>query len=221
METIKLNVEKFNQEFVANLSRQIHSFLAIKNTVYIALSGGKSPIAWLELLSKEDLDWSRVIVSLVDDRFTENLADRNDKLLEQHLLINNAKLCRLIPLVDENKTLSQCVDQANLLNIDFDIVVLGMGNDSHTASIFPCCAELDTALSADNINDYIATNPTTAAYARIGFTLNKILASGLIILPLNDSAKLQVFNNSATKLEKNKPISYVALKANKLLIYTV
>ncbi|MGH1381559.1 MAG: 6-phosphogluconolactonase, partial [Shewanella xiamenensis] len=76
----------------------------------------------------------------------------------------------------------------------FDVVVLGMGNDGHTCSWFPCSAELNDALTTQAL--CVATNPTTAPHGRITLSKNAILNSRQIYLHLVGEQKLSVYRQA-------------------------
>jgi 6-phosphogluconolactonase len=89
-------------------------------------------------------------------------------------------------------------------------MVLGMGEDGHTASIFPCSPQVAAAMAPDNKQPLIVTTPTTAPHQRISFTLNQILAAKQVYLPLSGANKLAVFEQARTvKDQQSMPISAV------------
>jgi len=74
----------------------------------------------------------------------------------------------------------------------FDVVILGMGEDGHTASIFPCCAQLDEALTTSA--PIMATEPTTAPHQRMTWTKSALLNSKQLYLHLVGESKEAVLN---------------------------
>lgn len=181
----------------------------------LLVSGGKSPIALFKRLSKQSLAWSEVTISLVDDRWLgPEHRDSNELLVRTHLLVNNAAAATFVPLIGVEDSaedgVAAAIERVNALGNNIDVMVLGMGEDGHTASIFPCCAEVSAAMASDNKLPLIVTNPTMAPYQRISFTLNQILAAKQVYLPLSGDNKLAVFEQ-ATVLENNQemPISAV------------
>ena len=78
-----------------NLSEQIFYILKLaikeRGTASFVVSGGSSPVKIFNELSLTDLDWSRVIITLVDDRFVDKSHnDSNEKLVFENLMINKA-----------------------------------------------------------------------------------------------------------------------------------
>ena len=209
------STEMMTNFLAQNIEFNLSQAIAATGQASLLVSGGKSPIALFKQLSEQDLDWSKVTISLVDDRWvaTDN-PNSNELLVKTHLLVNKAAAATFIALVgredDAKKGVAAANDRVNALVDNIDVMILGMGEDGHTASIFPCSAEVDAAMALDNELALIATQPTTAPYQRISFTLKQILAAKQVYLPLSGDKKLAVFEQ-ATQHKNNKemPISAV------------
>lgn len=211
-----MQLHKYNsqQEQVAALaeeiSQKLQNIISQKGQAVLAVSGGKSPIKLFTELSRKELQWDKVTITLVDERFlATDHEDSNENLVRKNLLINNAEHAFFIGLVTTRNIISSTAN-ANLQTSDIDIAILGMGEDGHTASIFPCCDEvnriLDTQLTTEK---YVITNPKTANYQRIGLSLSGILSIQYIFVSLNGDKKLNIINEASQKETKQYPISYV------------
>ncbi|MGB0898997.1 MAG: 6-phosphogluconolactonase, partial [Psychrobium sp.] len=100
---------------------------------------------------------------------------------------------------------------------EIDALILGMGEDGHTASIFPCSEQVDAAMAIDNQQRLIATQPTTAPFERISLTLNEILAAKQVYLPLSGGGKVSVFEQARVLDDvKKMPIAAVIKQHNAL-----
>ncbi len=188
--------------------------IAEKGQAVLLVSGGRSPIALFEQLSQSDIAWDKVIISLVDDRWVDAThQDSNENLVKQYLLVNKAAAAQFIGLVTQGDSAFSHIEQSIAAIADIkaiDVMILGMGEDGHTASIFPCSEQVTQAMSKDNHSRLIATLPTTAPYERVSFTLNEILAAKQVYLPLSGKNKTRVFEQ-AQQLEDlaKMPISAV------------
>ena len=180
----------------------------------LALSGGRSPILLFERLSHEDIPWHRVAISLVDDRYVPiDHEDSNEALVRRHLLQNNAKAADFTGLVGDAKDIARSVALANQLNAPIDVAVLGMGDDGHTASLFPHAAQLPQALDPNQTSRYVHITPPTAPHERISMTLAAILAAGHLILPIAGEHKRAVLREAQRGVTPALPVSYVAAQA--------
>ena len=116
------------------------------------MPGGSTPGPLFDLLSQAVLDWANVTVMLTDERWVPTDSPRsNTGLIKNRLLVNSASAARYIALyapgldhVGGARALSQQVAP----NLPIDVVVLGMGADMHTASLFPGAPELSLAQDA-------------------------------------------------------------------------
>ena len=129
-----------------DLSLRIGQLLTQSITEYgcasIAVSGGRTPISLFEELSKLNLDWSKVELTLVDERWIDaKNEDSNELLVRKYLIKNEATQIKFFPIkssaksIKEGQILYEKVLQQ--VKLPFDVIVLGMGDDGHTASLFP------------------------------------------------------------------------------------
>ena len=162
----------------------------------LAVSGGRTPIPLFEALSDLSLDWPKVDLTLVDDRWLDpSHKDSNEMLVRSHLIKNKAKKINFLPLKNNSKTTKDghkaSEELLQQVKLPFDVVVLGMGSDGHTASLFPCSEELTEGLNLHNPYRLIVTYLKTAPYERMSLTAKAIIDSKNVFLHLNGSDKLQ------------------------------
>ncbi len=119
----------------------------------LSVPGGTTPGPVFDMLSAVDLDWANVSVFLNDERWVEEDSPRsNTRLLRQRLLQNKAAAVQLVPL---HMTAEQPEDALDVLSagiaphLPISVLLLGMGADMHTASLFPGADRLDEALADD------------------------------------------------------------------------
>jgi 6-phosphogluconolactonase len=176
----------------------------------LAVSGGRSPIPLFERLSKVDLPWDKVHVALVDERFTSpDSVDSNEHLTRNHMLINRAKRAHFTGLVSDPFDLTKSVEQANKQTGAIDLAILGMGDNGHTASLFPKAPQLPQALDMNGNKRYMHLSPVTAPYERISMTLPALLQAGRLILAIAGSPKKRVYEQASKKTSTALPISYL------------
>ena len=210
-----------------DLSHRIGQILTQSITEYgcasIAVSGGRTPISLFEELSILNLDWSKVELTLVDERWIDaKHKDSNELLVRKHLIKNKATQIKFFPIKNsansakEGQILYEQVLQQ--LKLPFDVIVLGMGEDGHTASLFPCCKELSQAMDPDNQQKCIVTKPKNAPYERISLTFSTISKAKNLILHLRGSSKLQTFEFAMT-LKDAKKMPIYAFTEKPLEIY--
>lgn len=135
------------------IASDLRSLLAQRDRVAFAVPGGTSPGPVFDSLTDVDLDWSRVDVLLTDERWVPEDSDRsNTRLLRDRLLTGRAAAARFLPLYRDGMDID---DAAATLAVDIapvlplGVVLLGMGADRHTASLFPGADRLAQALSQD------------------------------------------------------------------------
>ena len=222
-----MNITEFNNSdeitnFLANdISAKLTAAIKERGQATLFVSGGRSPIALFQQLSHVELDWSNVVISLVDDRWVDDKHESSNELLvNTYLLKNKASAATFIGLVGQEDSAFDGAENAAARIADIKIIdalILGMGEDGHTASIFPCSEQLDAAMAAGNQQRLIATQPTTAPFERISLTLNEILAAKQVYLPLSGSGKVGVFEQARVLDDvKQMPIAAVIKQHNAL-----
>lgn len=161
----------------------------------LAVSGGSSPIPLFARLAEMELQWIKVTVSLVDERWVEpESRDSNENLVRTWLLRHKAAAARFIPMKTRDATALQGEEACTLLQreipLPYDCLVLGMGNDGHTASLFPGAKNLNAATALHSGKICMALQPPQAgACERMTLTLPAILASRQLFLLLQGEEK--------------------------------
>ncbi|MDV7338533.1 6-phosphogluconolactonase [Terasakiella sp. A23] len=204
------------QALADKMATQIKQKLQSDGTASIALSGGRSPAPMLDALSGHDLDWQNVTVTLVDDRWVPVGSDRsNEALVRNHLLQGPAAAAQFIGLTTDHKTPEEGLDgverQLSTLPLPFASLFIGLGEDGHTASLFPCAPaqELAQGFAPNEEQKVAAINPESQPEARITLTLPTILNSDHIALFIYGEEKWQVFEEAM----KNGPEEELPIRA--------
>ncbi len=126
--------------------------IAERGEAVFAVSGGSTPEGLYRRLADTPIDWSKVTVILVDERWVElGASGSNEAFLQSTLMTGAAAKARLIGLKAPGETpldgLPTVRDRLAGVNFPPDVVILGMGEDGHTASWFPRADGLDEALA--------------------------------------------------------------------------
>lgn len=212
---------QFNAQLALDIAQRLRAAIAARGVAVLSVSGGKSPIALFEALRVQPLDWARVRVTLVDERCVPPThADSNAHLVRTHLLQNAAQQAQFVDMcADHASTTHSPAAQAHAASMalvaagDCDVLVLGMGADGHTASLFPDAPNLKEALDLHNtlacVSIELAHPPANAPYARISQSLARILSARHIVLPLSGADKQQTLALAWQAPNPQYPVSYV------------
>ena len=194
-----------------DIANALADALARKDRARLLLSGGTTPAPVYARLANADLDWTRVDVGLVDERWLPpDDAHSNTRLLREHLLRERAAAAHFEPFAHAGDTLDDAVQAANLdARQAADIVVLGMGGDGHTASLFPQAPQLDKGLDPAYAEPLLHTSPVTAPHERISMTLEAVAATPAVFLAIQGAEKKAVYEAAAAQASKTYPLSFV------------
>lgn len=139
--------QQLAQLLAQSVADQLRDVVQKKDRAVLVVSGGTTPVAFFQALSHMELPWARVSITLADERWLDSAGERsNEKLVRDHLLKNQAQQAYFLGLKNNAPTPSEgimeCETNLRTQNMEPDIVVLGMGEDGHTASWFPGCENL-------------------------------------------------------------------------------
>jgi 6-phosphogluconolactonase len=180
------------------LAANLRTAIAARGLASLVVSGGKSPIKLFELLRVETLDWSRVCIALADERWVDPTdPESNEKLVRDYLLKESASAARFIGLKNAAPTpdLGAVSAWETFARVPrpFDAVVLGMGDDGHTASLFPRSPNLASALNPAAVAGCVGMRSPVAPHPRLSLNLSALLDSRRIVLPLGGAQKWKTY----------------------------
>jgi 6-phosphogluconolactonase len=187
----------------ADMARRIEVILsdaiAARGGASIALSGGRSPRPALEALSQAPIEWEKATVALVDERWVApDHADSNERLVRETLIKGAAAKARFVGMkngaANPQAGQAECEAAYGALPWPLDIVLLGMGEDGHTASLFPEATELAEGLSTGALT--VAVTPPAAPHQRMSMSAAAILNSRHIFLQIGGAAKKAVYDRA-------------------------
>lgn len=167
----------------------------------LLVSGGSTPGPVYRALADADLEWNRIDVGLVDERWLQpDDPDSNARLVRETLLQERAAAAGFHALTRAGQGIDEAVRAANLhAHQSADVVVLGMGEDGHTASLFPRMRGLDEALAARQA--YVSVDAAGCAGAgsfarRISLTPAGLAPSHARFLLIRGAAKRALFERA-------------------------
>jgi 6-phosphogluconolactonase len=134
------------------IAGQLADFLRREGRATLSVPGGTTPGPIFDTLSGVDIDWANVAVVLNDERWVPESSERsNTRLLRERLLRGRAAQARLVPLyasADQPEEMLQALEDGLKPHLPISVLLLGMGADMHTASLFPGADRLEEALAA-------------------------------------------------------------------------
>lgn len=135
------------------LASELATAVRGKGSVSFCVPGGTTPGPVFDTLSGISIDWDRVTVFLNDERWVPESHERsNARLVRQRLLTGRAAAAAFVPLYADTPEPEQALDaltEALSPHLPIDVLLLGMGADLHTASLFPGADRLAEALAPD------------------------------------------------------------------------
>ncbi|MFC0669113.1 6-phosphogluconolactonase [Azotobacter chroococcum] len=161
----------------------------------LVVSGGRSPVAFFERLAEQALDWQRVTIGLADERWVPlGHPDSNAGLVERHLLRGQAAPAQFVGLYRPAASLEAAAQLADAalagLPQPIDVLVLGMGEDGHTASLFPGSPNLAAALDPGCPRRCLPMLAPSVPHQRLTLSLPLLAAARLTLLQIQGGAKL-------------------------------
>ncbi len=178
--------ERLAWHLASDVAAALRRLVETNGRATLAVSGGETPKLFFEKLSHMGIPWQAVTVTLVDERQVPETSQRsNAGLVRAHLLRDKAAAARFVPLHDNPAA-------AELEPLD--IVILGMGNDGHTASFFPGGDNLATALDPETKRRIVTMTAPGAGEPRLTFTLPVLTDTGYLALHIEGAEKRKVLD---------------------------
>jgi 6-phosphogluconolactonase len=191
----------------------------------LAATGGRSPGAVYDLMALAPLDWSRVRVTLTDERWVDpSSPDSNERLARERLLVHRAADALFHPLRDREPNPEAAAAHASaLLHAwpPFDAVMLGMGEDGHVASLFPGSPALARGLdpAAPACIAVPAGEGRPPSQERLSLTIRPLTAAGLVVILTSGAAKRAVLEQALAGGDPNElPVRAVLQSARSVRI---
>jgi 6-phosphogluconolactonase len=210
-------------EIVARLKQSV----AERGAASLVCSGGTTPGTLYDILAQRDAPWGKVAITLSDERWVAPTEDgSNEKLVRERLLVGKAALARFVPMKtnDASPDSAEAIVGAAIASMPrpCDVTLLGMGDDGHTASLYPHSKGLDTSL---DVNDPalvrgVHTDHAVKTGERMTLTLRALLDSKWIVILLKGDDKLKTYEAAASGSDVQEMPVRVLLNQSKVPVQT-
>ena len=183
------------------LAGELAGFLRSQDRVTFSVPGGTTPGPVFDVLAGVDLDWGRVSVLLNDERWVPESSERsNTRLIRSRLLTGRAEAAQLVPMyadADEPESRLEELAAGIAPHLPISLLLLGMGADMHTASLFPGADRLAEAL-APQAAPVMALRASAAGEPRVTLTAPVLKAAMSVHLLITGAEKRAALEKAQT-----------------------
>jgi 6-phosphogluconolactonase len=195
------NRQMLAETLAAEIAEALRAEIADGGAATLAVSGGSTPKLFFQTLSRRQLDWSSVTVTLVDERWVPESDDRsNARLVRENLLQNEAASAPFVPLFTDSGSpeggLPEVQERIADLSGPLTVAILGMGDDGHTASFFPEGDRLEDAIDPTGKALVLPMRAPAAPEPRITLTLPMLIAARTLVLHVEGEGKKTVLDKA-------------------------
>jgi 6-phosphogluconolactonase len=190
------------------IAGQLGEFLRRDGKATFSVPGGTTPGPIFDTLSGVDLDWANVAVVLNDERWVPEESDRsNTRLVRQRLIRGRAAQARLIPLyapAEAPEEMLPALEDGLRPHLPISVLLLGMGADMHTASLFPGADRLEEALTTQAL--ILPMRAEAAGEPRVTLTASVLKAAFNIHILITGPEKRAALERAQTLTPQEAPV---------------
>lgn len=211
------SADELAEALADSVAQSLAAAVEMNGAASLVVSGGSTPKPFFKALKQHNLPWQDIYVTLADERWVKaDHADSNEKLVRDLLLPEGANF---VSLTTSHATPHEAEAEVNARLEEyfpeaFDVVILGMGDDGHTASLFPNAPELADALGGHVEEAAKAiTPPSYAPHKRMTLTRNRLLHADRVILHFTGEKKIEVLGKAVSEAtDEQMPIRALLLQ---------
>ena len=190
------------QALAADVAQTLARAIDARGGASLIVSGGKTPVKFYEQLRARPNEWRRVCIALADERWVDpSDPGSNEKMVREVLLKERAAEARFAGLKNAapSPDLGAVSAWETFARIPrpFDVTLLGMGDDGHTASLFPGSPNLSIALAASAAAGCVGMWSPSAPQPRLSLNLSALLDSRRILILIEGAGKLSAYEAAA------------------------
>ncbi|MGH8205425.1 MAG: 6-phosphogluconolactonase [Steroidobacteraceae bacterium] len=195
------SVAALTETLSTEIAAALQGGLAAGRGASLLVPGGHTPIPLFERLSRAELDWASVWVSLTDERWVDTHSSAsNERLVREHLLRNEAAGANFVGLktAEREARRSEVASWSTLAEVPrpFDFVLLGMGEDGHVASLFPGSPDLTSALDPAAPPGCVGMTAPVPPHMRMSLNLRALLDSRRIVVMITGRDKWATYQHA-------------------------
>jgi len=198
------NKDELTAELSSSLEQSLVAGIKEDGRAVLMVSGGSSPAPAYKHLSNHELDWANIDVAMVDERWVDADHEKsNEAFIKSTLLQNHGAAANFVTMKNDALTaqngVAECEAAYKALKRPFDVTILGMGPDGHTASLFPHAEGLEHGLATDDLVcaiNAIESDVTGKITERMTLTLSAIADSKVVKLLISGEEKLAVYKQA-------------------------
>ena len=193
--------DTLSRELAIQIAANLNAGIAARGLASLVVSGGRSPVKFFESLRTQAVEWNRVCVALADERWVDVNTVLDESLVRDVLRKDRAAAARFLGLKNAAPTpdLGAVSAWETFARVPrpFDAVMLGMGDDGHTASLFPGSPNLLKALNPEASAGCVGMWAPAPPQPRLSLNLTALLDARRIVILLNGAAKWRTYESAS------------------------